>query len=758
MVEKSKGPPQTKSRSKTRLHFEGLDTQDEIPKLKIAVTNRRGSILHEAEVAKDGSFDVPSKILKSAYRVHIGPSDADPDQMDEVALKFHTKTFIRKLEIGTINIAKTLWMPWVSTLRCVSGKVKVCRLPYWWPQDFYYHATLPLKKLAKTDISLTQTMEKSIPLRQTSSLSSFNSLNELLLYPFHCAPVCQGTVEVYRRICCCKPWVVFDPRHSDLLKKLTEIVVRWPKEIPIPPDPGPLAKGGDILLKDGTLDEMAIHAAEDLVALQTMRDSEVPAYINARPHLLCWSYSCGSPTKVAEGTLGPSGQFNICWTQFPVLLLLGCHEEFSYVVKQVIGTSTITIYNGISANRWHHSGDNPTLTSHHSAAIGCRDNIRDPVIYLDLIGDTGAHELITPPILETDGSATSVSTPAANDGLVFPNAATAPNSVTNRNWGGTLKLNFMFGEGCQDAGVEYYQLSISEADSNGDPVGTRYYLTEGLIWNKTLPGGTIVPENLGPNVVGTHTSLYKIPYDANPTTNWNAGQYHAYLKTNSPNWPSPDFTHDPSKRYLLMLEVFDATGKRLIPTDAPDTGLDGPEGTAAFTYRRRNTKTGPTTNVPFGALSHLFWWDNRDVYADIVDLRKDGAEFETECLFFHGTAESNFSVGYIATHPNEKFQHYHKITWKRGLGNTTHSTGVLQPKTYINVGVPTDTPGPSATNTFGDMLKIVNKPSRKKCAFTASLNIWNKRTDGDYTGFNHTGDTVAFVIDISPGQSGGSGP
>ena len=147
----------------------------------------------------------------------------------------------------------------------------------------------------------------------------------------------------------------------------------------------------------------------------------------------------------------------------------------------------------------------------------------------------------------------------------------------NRNWGGTLKLNYKFSEDMKYVGAKYYRISISEADTNGDPTGTRHYLSNGLAWEKSvIVGGSIDIESevLGPVTLGGNANLYKIPYDAD--ADWNAGQYHGFLNTKDSRWD------DPTKRHLVTVEVFDDAGTRLRPTGTTPTGLPGAETEAAF--------------------------------------------------------------------------------------------------------------------------------------------------------------------------------
>ncbi len=213
---------------------------------------------------------------------------------------------------------------------------------------------------------------------------------------------------------------------------------------------------------------------------------------------------------------------------------------------------------------------------------------------------------------------------------------------------------------------------------------------------------------------GGENFLYEIPYDAD--ADWEADQYHAHLDTTDPTWS------DPAVRHLVTIEIFDATGKRLRPNGTPATGQGGSEGTAPFTYRRKTAAMGPTTDVPFGALTHMFWWDNRPVHVEIVELVQDGVASTAECQFLVGTAGSQFSINYRAYHEQVLFNRNHQIWWKRGLAGATGD--ILNPG-LGNVGFP-GAPGASPSVSFGTMLG-----THKRCAFTVFLGILGKMTDGD---------------------------
>lgn len=742
-------------RSRYQLNLAGIKPDEERPKLVVVATDENRKQVHVADVDERGGFDLPEKALKAAHRITIGPKPDGDNPMSDESARYRASDFAKLIEAGSINISRRLWEKWYFLIRCVSGRVRLCRRRPWWYYELYRVAALP-----RLDLQRTAAVKPTVSLKEhaaTLQPSQATSISELIYWPFRCETICNGTVEVYRRRCCCRPWILDDIRLPELVIDLEDIIRRIPKDLPFPhdpnpPDPSPIEQA---FLKDGSLDELAVNARQDLDAIKRLPRAEVAAYVNARPYLLC-RRTCSKPVKVAEGRINPDGRFNICWLDRPRPTIGFCHDEYAYVVKQTLGFFTFTVYNGVAANIWFHYDDDPLLTSYSRYAFACRDN-GEPgsgaYVFLDLIGDTESWNLKTPNATGWD----RVAAPAYNDGLSFPSAtpAAAVGAYLNRNWGGTLKLNYKFSEDMRLLDAKYYRISVVESDASGNPVGPapagdRYYLSDGLSWEKSVSdgmgGADIVPVSLGPFTVGGEDNLFLIPYDNGPAPNggdWNAGQYHGYLNTNDARW------NDPTKRHLLTVEVFDSTGRRMRPNGTPATGLPGTEVTAPFTYRRRYQDTGPTANVPFGALTHMFWWDNRGLTAVITHLNKDGMLFNSECLFFQGSAGSTFGVGYRAYHPNEMFQLSHGIWWKRGLGSVAGSTGTLLSSSSVNVGQPPALPGDSPTNTFAQMLRTDLDPTRKKCAFTVFLNIGAKTFDGENLVVGNVQDSAAFAIEIN---------
>ncbi|ODB94889.1 hypothetical protein A3197_19350 [Candidatus Thiodiazotropha endoloripes] len=746
----------------SKLVLRELNKGDEKPQVEITLIDRQGKEFETVQIAEDGAFGLPLGAIEKAHRIRVGPATetASGEVPSSLFLNYRVADFVARLEQGVLDIGRSVWREWLFRYRCVAGSVRRCRPSPWWYTQLAEAVRYPLS-LSARGFKMNRLAKASIQPTAVASLSTTLELGELIAWPIRCTPICLGTIEVYRRICCCEPWVFTDHRLERLIRELERLLERIPEvpDFPDPPGPGPdPAPFQRAILHEGALDERVLHAGEDLHALRTLPVERIAEYVNARPYLLCRRYECSAPIKVAEGTIGADGRFDICWHEFPVLLRRGCHEEFAYKVKQRFGPFTITIYNGVNAGHWYDADDNPMLRSYHPLAVACRDNggEGDAFVYLDEIGDTDSSLLNTP----DQTSATSVASPGMNGGVAFPSGGPDGNGVHDRNWGGTLKLAIMFSESMRDTGAKYYRVSVTEADSNGNPVGSPEYVTSGLSWNKAVavPGGVdVVSESLGPVSTSApdepQDSLYLIPFDGDLGSNadWEADQYHAYLNTRdlTKQWSDPDADNgQPAKRHLVTIEVFNAAGERLRPNGTPPSGLPGAEVEAAFTYRRKIQDTGPTNMVPYGALSHLFWWDNRDVVASIEDLRMNGVASDEECQFMNGTESSTFGIGYRAYHPWEMFQKNHVISWRRGLSggsDTMHNS-------TNNVGAPPGAEGASPTHTFGHMLNhpTPSTPPRTKCAFTVFLTTYNKRTDGDDLSFSWDHDNAAFALDVAP--------
>lgn len=764
-----------------QVNLEGLKPDEERPAIAVTLIGEDAKPILVAQVDSNGTLDVPAAALKKARRVLIGPVAENPADVDpDTIVRFRPDQFADLIAGGSLNLPRPIWEKWWFWLRCVTGTVKLCRRSPWWFEELFElaikepafkqvpAATTSFEALADQPLSASLARAGRAPAIETrlvSKVAVARSIPELINFPFRCQTICNGTVDVYRRTCCCEPWIVEDPRFDDLIHELEEITAGlrhigpFPPNPPIPPDPNPPDPPflEPHYFKDGALDQKALNATADLQALRSLPRERLADYINARSYLRCWRFSCGLPTKIGSGAINPDGRFSICWFEGPRIPPFPCQDEYAYIVRQKFGPFMLTVYNGVAANIWFSGSADASLVSYSPFAFACRDNGEPGTgafVLLDIIGDTESWNLKTPSATGFD----RVGVPGFNDGLVFPapTVVAAAGLNLNRNWGGTLKLGYLFSEDMRPApvGAKYYRIGIATASvGTGDPTGTPDYLSAGLSWNKTfndpILGNITVPVTLGPFTVGIQNNLFLIPYDNNDdgtTNDWNDGQYHGYLDTNDPLW------NDPTKRHLVTVEVFDVAGTRLRPTGAPASGAPGTEAAKPFTFNRRVTHTGPNPVVPFAALTHMFWWDNRLLEASIEQLNKDGSIFSDECLFLEGTPSSTFGIGYRAYHQEEMFQLSHSISWQRGLPSPTilASTGTLLAGAVDNVGEfgPPAPVGNSPTNTFFEMLRPDLVPTRTKCAFTVFLSISSKTTDGDYLGNGSLQKTAAFALEI----------
>ena len=611
-----------------RLELVGLTSVADRPGVTVQAVDARNDVLSSQKVDQDGNFTLPADVLRRAAHVVVGASDDKDGVKREGALRFSAEDFRAQTNNGVLALAEPVWSGWRYYWTCVSGSVRVCRRRPRWFDDLIQAST----KVSVLANSRALFSGSSIRRESTVAEALTPSLGELLAWPVRCAPVCRGTVTVYRRTCCCYPIVIDDRRIIDLIRDLERVVSQLPTQgIPkfkIPPPPPPPI--GDPLqtpyFKGGALNELALNAVIDLQELRSLPLPQATQYVEARPYLHHRLCSCGRPVRVGSGSLQEDGTFNVCWVEALRLFRPNCFDQFAYVVKQTIGGTTTTIYDGLAAGAWFSAGEQPVLTSYNPKAFSCDQTGEgggDAFVFLDLIGDTESHELTTPSSTGWD----RVAAPIATSGLLFPNPGPQGHL---RNLGGGVELTFIFSLGMRDpaVGAYYYRISISEADANGNPTGTRFYYGDGLAWEKVV-GADIVPESLGPVAKGGESNLYRIPYSDEAWVG--SVRYHALINTLAANLNTPPATDlaSPATNRLVTLEVFNAAGERLRPLGAPASGQSGAEAAKAFKFRRWFQPGGSvgddTVEVPFAALTHLFCWDNRPPVADITRLVMNGA-------------------------------------------------------------------------------------------------------------------------------------
>jgi hypothetical protein len=356
-------------------------------------------------------------------------------------------------------------------------------------------------------------------------------------------------------------------------------------------------------------------------------------------------------------------------------------------------------------------------------------------VVLEDIGATPSHLLATP--LQT--SFQSVALPLYNSGLLNPvvNPADAIGQLLNRNLGGGVALQYHFTESMRPSGAIFFRIQVAKAGGSGNPVGAWTVLAP-MTWStwklNTATPGSIA---LGPHSVGAESNLSKIPYDTGDplgaNEEWQDGQYHGVIPT----------TDLDDGRYLVMIEVFNAAGTRLKPATAPAAEA----GTVApFTFRRWNVPAS-TVAVPFAALTHMMWWDNRKAVADIIDIRLDGTASSDQCQFLEGGPGATVEIGYRAYHPQPgtpSFLHFHSLIITRGLNGPSWQVA-NPPGAEVGEGGP---PHASIAKTLADLLGD-EPPGQQKCAFAVNLHSHVKTTNGAGTLTNlNAGETAAFAAEI----------
>ena len=339
---------------KFRIALHERKEEDSIPQLTAIAVDANNKPIEFADITEDGKVQLSAGTFDQAAKVLIGAEGTKPGG-DAEFVSLHKFQIGRAIDEDTpIELARRSWIELLTIRRCIDGSAEHCE---WWPW---------LLEIANQRITLAAT---DGVIRLAERFVTVDSVLEPVLAQWKlCKPLCDGVVEVYRRVCCCSPFIIYDPRIPEILRELEELVRVVP---PIgPPDPGPLRFEDVRFLRGGAADERAINVDADLKAIKSLPPVEQAAYIQARPYLFC---SCSSQKLVASGFLQPDGTFNICWNEPLRLMWLHCHEEYAFVIKQLIDSETVVVYDGVAAGQWFHLGEEIELTSYHPGAIVCDD-------------------------------------------------------------------------------------------------------------------------------------------------------------------------------------------------------------------------------------------------------------------------------------------------------------------------------------------------------------------------------------------------
>jgi hypothetical protein len=715
----------------------GLE-RGEPPRLRMEAVSPEGE-RREIRLSDSGEFSLDPSLAGKGFSLELRSAEG------EASRRYSYDAFVDRIGAeGIYRLPESVWGKLHLFFECVTGSVSVCRF-----RPPFVLEELIGPQLKALSFSIIDQVENVLP-----------------HFPppwWRCSPVCQGRVEVFVRTCCCPPIGPLDP--PIVIKDICEIIdcepifePEFPPKGPGPgpwpgpgpgPDPGPEHQVAAIralkrsaAVEGGPDPERVLRLTRHLDTLKRLPLREQMAYIEADPELRYWGCSC-STEKVAETYLQPDGHFEVCWLE-PFYIQLGCTRRVMYRVSQVQESGWVVVYDGLARNESYALNEEPDLQASWWA-----DPCDDPHVYgpvpfalLESIGATWADLLIHS--TQQNGEKSFAGPLAAKDGLVNK-APAGPVPVTagpyEQPWGQTLALRYHFHPGLAGLGARYFRTRVVRVDGNGNPTGgpnDEFPITGGLAWRKYYDkgGGAVGVQwvELSNPAIGGVVGLYTIPFP-DLVWPWLDGQYHAHVPTSELLAGVPKM---PNGRYVLVLDLFDAAGTRLVPagSGAPAAG----EAAKNFEYRRLD---GPidapfsnTSVVPFKALGNLFLVDNLACYGDIEQIVHNNTPSSANCQFLVGPGTDLLKLRYSAYHNND-YQWFHQVSIKQGLTGPVTTL----PASNANV-VNGDTPGIQFSALLG---------SETRCAFSGNLSVYAKHTNGSgriqsYDQY----DVAAFALEIGP--------
>jgi len=693
----------------------GAHAHEPTPAIALYAVEPNGRVGEKLAAVVEGQLALP-RGRKGA--VALGPdvenaASLDPKGLVTMRLADQLPIWERDKEI---QIPSQWWRGWLGFTTCVSGSVSRC-----WP------------------ILLEQSAMRAMALGQRP-----------IIFPEHCAPLCNGVVEVWESTTCCWPFLIYDvPKViAGLEKFLAENPIMFP--VPPLPNPGPvegeLASRVDRALGAGKVSTSFVPHADLSAHLETLKSltaREAVDYVEANPAL--WWFWCDSTTAMlGETPLNLDGSFSFCYRWYP-FFFLNCRTSYFYKVKQFVGGVWTYVYDGAAAHQYFTADQIANIATQTGVVCVQPPPLPAGAVTLQAIGATDAWDINSHWAGADGGGNDLTQTGAALMPIATPDAGLL--LADGAPWTETLYLSLNFDEGMKSAGAVYYRLSTVQADLAGNPIGAPQPIGNAVSWNyldissfppvtRMQPLGPVTPSG-SPNA-----GLFTIPYFSDQDwlglANGPAGLFHQYLDTTTLQNPTVGGTGNGNGRFMVILEVFDSGGARLVPAGV--TAAPG-DITASFSFVRllgappSASLPGPVSVVNQVSLAHMLWVDNRPVVGHI-DYFQSSAGTQ-ECQFISASADTDFYVGYYAYHtvmcdnpalspvPSSTFMASYSMTWQEGLGG---SSGTLDSGGDINN--PNSCPAGSADavtpgTTFATMLA-----GQTACAFAITLTVAPKHTNG----------------------------
>jgi len=721
-----------------KIVFVGAQEHEQTPQIAAYSLDTLGRITGKIAVATDGQLDLTRA---KGPVIALGPQVAKTTELNPQGLI--TLRLADQLPVwdrsGEITIPSQWWRGWIGFITCLSGNAYQC-FPFW----------------------------------NLAELRSIALGRQELVFPERCVPLCNAVVEVWEYTTCCWPFpIIYVPR---LIENLAAFLAANPIMFPVPPLPGPgpvevnLVRNVDAALGAGKISNTFIPSTTLSVHLATLRSlspQDAINYIETYPIL--WPFWCtGGSAMLGETSLNPNGSFSFCYRYFP-LFRPNCRTSYFYKVKQLVNGIWTYVYDGAAANQYFLADEVANLyTSNGQTCFQLPPLPGTDYIALQAIGNTNTWQLNS----NWNAAIGGVDQNQIGDTTMAPLIQDAGLEVGNgAPWATTLALLLNYDPALQAAAPSpyYYRLSIVQSDSTGKPLSgaAPVPLMTPIAWSyfdtATNPV-SIGSQSLGPVTVNGNQGLYRIPYFGGGNPDWLGNQFHQYLDTTKLANNLPGGPGTGNGQFLLILEVFDAGGNRLVPVDANPTATDT-KGT--FRYVRLMDST-TTANVPFNSLTHILWVDNRPVVG-LIEYFMSSSGVQV-CQFYQGNSNTPFFVGFQAYHavmcdaapsprPANSFMSSFELTWQEGLGGTT---GILASgddtnwsngctlnvaNAYSTASPPSAVPPfyvPSVT--FGDMLG-----TETTCSFALTLGVYPKHTNGYGTIWGYEAiNTAALALSDAP--------
>ncbi len=732
----------------------GAQPHEQTPSIAVHAVDARGRIGAKIAVVRDRELNLPadhSPVIAFGPDVE-GPTKLDPKGFAIVRVADQLPNWERNNEI---LLPANWWRGWLGFEICVSGHTYRC-FPF---------------------------------ILEAAALRSIALGAQRRIFPERCESLCDATVEVWKSVTCCWPLLITDV--PKVIANLSAFLHANPVMFPRIPSPGPversLANRVDAALAVGKVSSTFVPEttlATHLLALERMTPQDAVAYVENYPCL--WPFWCHTTREyLGETKVNPDGSFSFCYRYYP-FFLFNCRTSYFYKVKQFVNGVWQVIYDGAAAHQYFNADDVANLYAQTGQLCYQPPVLPAGTATLQQIGfypawDFNSHWVPTP----TSGPNAGVDQTQTGDGVMAPLPQNAGLGLADgAPWTSTIHIMLNFDPGLKSVAAVYYRLSVVQADPSGSghPIAgaTPQPIANAVAWN--YQDDSVFPPvtqtlTLGPAALPT-PGLFLIPYAGDRNWYGNAdgtGFFHQTLNTALlPN----AIVGAPGKgngQYLLMLELFNGAGQRLVPTG---TGTEPGDVDADFTFVRL---IAPPPVIPpaltdsivkLPSLAHVIWVDNRPVVAKILNFQSSAGT--QVCQTLTAVASAEFSVGYQAYHavmcdgpgspvPATTFISNYFMTWEKGLGGGSgHLVEANENLVPNNIpppllNAPTNCPPGSVSvstgaadnplapsNTFGNLLG-----SDTFCAFSIQISVQPKHTNGFVT-LSPVWDVAAVALSIAP--------